>query len=66
MIMEGVKRNCQFIIATHSPVIMALPNAKIYEISNERIYQVDYQDIESVNLLKQLLNYPETFFRHFY
>lgn len=65
MIMEGVKRNCQFIIATHSPVIMALPNAKIYEISNEDITLSDYNDIESVNLLKQFLNYPEVFFRHF-
>ncbi len=32
-----VKYNSQFIIATHSPILMAFPNALIYEISEDGI-----------------------------
>ncbi|MDY0074979.1 MAG: AAA family ATPase [Acholeplasmataceae bacterium] len=63
---EGVKQNNQFIIATHSPVIMAIPYANIYVINHENIVQVNYEDIESVKLLKQFMNHPDSFFRHLY
>jgi|SRR5690554_2644859 len=66
IINEGVKNNCQFIIATHSPIIMSLPNAKIYEINNREIKLISYKEIESVNLLKQFLNYPDSFSKHLY
>lgn len=66
LIYEGVKRNCQFIIATHSPIIMALPNAKIYEITNDDIRSVEYDNIESVNLFKQFINYRESFMKRLF
>lgn len=64
MIKDAVQNNCQFIIATHSPIIMAYPKALLYQVSDFGIHQTDYQDIESVSLLKQFLNAPDQFLRH--
>lgn len=66
LIDEGVKNNNQFIIATHSPVIMAIPYAKIYQIDQEKMCEITYDEIESVILLKQFMNQKESFFRHLY
>lgn len=66
LIDEAVKKNCQFIIATHSPVIMAMPNARILSLSSEGIKEIAYDEIESVKLLKQFLNQKEQFFRHLF
>lgn len=63
---EAIHNGNQFIIATHSPILMAIPGATIYLISLDGITQVSYDDIESVQLLKQFLNHKEQFFRHLY
>lgn len=63
---EGIKQNNQFIIATHSPIIMAIPNAVIYQIDQSGIKKCRFDELESVVLLKQFMNHPESFFRHLY
>ena len=65
MIIEASKRGCQFIIATHSPVITAIPGAIIYEIQNNEFKKIEYEEIESIQLLKQFLNNKEQFLRYF-
>ena len=35
----------QFVIATHSPIILAYPDAIIYEFSEDGIERVDYRDL---------------------
>ncbi|MCD4827015.1 MAG: AAA family ATPase [Acholeplasmataceae bacterium] len=65
MIIDATKRGCQFILATHSPVLAAIPNASIYEIKNHQFVETNYEDIESINLLKNFLNDKERFLRHF-
>lgn len=64
MIKDAVQNNCQFIIATHSPIIMAYPDALLYQVSDKGIDKIAYKDIESISLLKQFLNAPEQFIRH--
>ncbi len=64
MMKEAVELDCQFIIATHSPIIMAYPEATIYEIGKNDIKTVLFDEIESVQLLKQFLNQPGQFIRH--
>ncbi|QLY40634.1 ATP-binding cassette domain-containing protein [Hujiaoplasma nucleasis] len=64
MIMDACKRGCQFIIASHSPILTALPQACIYQIKNESFIKTDYEDIDSINLLRQFLNHKETFIKH--
>jgi predicted ATPase len=65
MILDATKRGCQFIIATHSPILAAIPNAIIYEIQDHEFFKIDYKDIESINLLRHFLNDKEQFLRHF-
>ena len=54
-----VKNNSQFIIATHSPILMTFPNAQILEFSQNGIKNVKYQDTEHFKLTKTFLENPE-------
>jgi len=51
-----VNDQSQFIIATHSPIIMAYPNAKIMLLSENSIEPVEYTDTEHYIITKQFLN----------
>ena len=61
MITDLVKNGSQVIIATHSPIIMALKNAKIYYFGDENIENIDYEDIESVQFTKHFLNHKDDY-----
>lgn len=63
---DAVSLGNQFIIATHSPILMSIPGATIYEISPDGVRSIEYDDIESVRLLKHFLNHKEQFFKHLY
>lgn len=52
-------RNSQFIIATHSPILLAYPGASIYEISGRGVKSVAYEECEHYTLTKQFLEQPE-------
>ena len=54
-----VRDNSQFIIATHSPILLAYPNSVIYELNSNEIKKVDYKDTEHFRITKQFLNNPE-------
>ncbi|MCC4797605.1 AAA family ATPase [Enterovibrio norvegicus] len=53
-----VKANSQFIIATHSPILMAYPGARIYQIDQSGINQIKYEDTEHYQVTKAFLNNP--------
>lgn len=63
LIKEALEMDCQFIIATHSPVITAMPDAKIYEIVKGTLYNTEFEDLDNVRFLKQFLSDPKRFFR---
>lgn len=54
-----VKKNSQFIIATHSPILMTFPNARILEFSLDGIKSVNYEDTEHFNITKSFLENPQ-------
>jgi predicted ATPase len=54
----------QFVIATHSPILMALPGARILSFDQTPIREVAYEDLEHVRLTRDFLNRPEQFLRH--
>ena len=56
---ELAKRNSQFIIITHSPIMLAYPNSTIYNFSNEGIKKIKYEDTESYKLYKTFMNDPK-------
>lgn len=59
-----VDNNAQFIIATHSPILLAYPNATIYEIENDNIQTKQWQELEHVTITKDFLNNPSVFLKH--
>lgn len=56
---ELVKKNSQFLIATHSPILMAYPNAEILEFSEQGIHKVSYRETEHYKITKQFIDMPE-------
>ncbi|MEG0019653.1 MAG: AAA family ATPase [Oscillospiraceae bacterium] len=54
-----VKKNSQFIIATHSPILMSFPNAEVYELTEDGINSVDYKQTEHYQLTRRFLESPE-------
>ncbi len=54
----------QFIIATHSPILMAYPGAAVLEIIDGDIVEANWSDLEHVTLTRDFLNDPDSFLRH--
>ena len=60
-IYELVKKQSQFVIATHSPIILSYPEAEIYEIRNGEMHKSRYEETEHYNITRDFLNAPEVF-----
>ncbi len=58
---ELVEAKSQFVIATHSPIILGYPDALIYELSDKGVAEVAYEDLEHVQVTRNFLNRRETF-----
>ncbi|MFD9736955.1 AAA family ATPase [Umezawaea sp. NPDC059074] len=58
-------QGCQFVVATHSPVLLALPEATIFEIDEDgAITRTTYDEALPVRLMREFLARPETYLRH--
>lgn len=55
----------QFIISSHSPILMSYPGAEIY-VLDEKIQQTSYRETEHYQLTKNFLESPELYFRHLF
>jgi predicted ATPase len=58
---ELVLARSQFIIATHSPIILAYPGATIYSCQDGGLDRIDYEDAEPVRLTRAFLDGRERF-----
>jgi predicted ATPase len=63
---ELVAEGSQFIVSTHSPILLGYPDAKIYVLSNEGIAQVPYEKTEVVELTRAFLDGRDQFLRHLF
>jgi predicted ATPase len=63
MIDAMVAQDAQFIIATHSPIVLAFPGAQIYSFDVTPMKKVAYEDLDHVRLTKDFLNAPERYLR---
>lgn len=64
LLKERVAQDCQFVIATHSPILMALPGAQILLLDEAGIRPVAYDDVEHVRVTRDFLNNPASFLQH--
>jgi len=53
---ELVNKGSQFIIATHSPILLAYPNAKIFILDDGGIFEIPYEQTEHYVVTKNFLN----------
>ena len=64
LVKRAVERGAQFVIATHAPILMAYPDARRYELSDDGVREVEFDDLEHVRTLRAFLEGPEAFLRH--
>src|SRR5436189_22242 len=62
-LLDRIERDAQVIVATHSPILLAFPGARIYSFDRLPIEAVAYGDLDHVALTRAFLNDPETFLR---
>jgi predicted ATPase len=60
---RAAEAGSQFIIATHSPILLALPGARIYELSQHGVAEVEWDECDATRLTKSFLESPERFLR---
>jgi predicted ATPase len=60
----AAKRVAQFIIATHSPILLTLPGARVLNLDGGSLHEIDYRETEHFRLTRDFLNAPERFYRH--
>lgn len=61
-----VKNGSQFIIATHSAILLSYPQALIYQIDDSGIHEVAYQDTDHYNVTRNFLNRHEMMLRELF
>ena len=64
MIGDMVKQDAQFIVATHSPILLGFPDAVIYSCDKAPIEKVPYEELDHVVITREFLNARERFLKY--
>jgi predicted ATPase len=56
----------QFLISTHSPIILSCPGAVLLSLNGVEIRRIEYRDIERYRLSLDFLACPERYFEHLF
>jgi predicted ATPase len=62
-VVRAARAGAQFVIATHSPVLLACPDARIYELDAGGITPCAYDDLEAVRMTRGFLDAPDRYLR---
>jgi predicted ATPase len=60
----SVDGHAQFIIATHSPILLACPSAKIYSFDHSEVQPIRYEETDHYRLYKKFMEDRNTFLNH--
>ena len=63
VVTRAARDGAQFVIATHSPVLLACPEARIYELDETGVARRDYDELDAVRTTRAFLDAPERFLR---
>lgn len=58
--------HAQFLIATHSPIILSYPGAVLFSLDGDAIQEIDYRETNHFLITRDFLNSPERFFKHLF
>jgi predicted ATPase len=61
-----IQEGSQFIISTHSPILLGYPNALIYVLSKDGIIQTRYEDTEQYDLTRSFLDDRDRFLHYLF
>lgn len=64
MLKAMAEDGAQFIIATHSPILLALPGASILSFDGGSIRTADFESLEHVQIMRTFLEDPDAYLRH--
>jgi len=64
LLKKMVEEKAQFIISTHSPILMAYPGAEVLSFDQVPIRSIEWESLKHVNLTRDFLNNPESFLRY--
>jgi predicted ATPase len=64
MMKEAVDGGSQFVVATHSPILMSIPGATILSFDDPPVRAVAFEELDSVRLVRDFLQAPARFLRH--
>ncbi|MED3873930.1 AAA family ATPase [Lysinibacillus capsici] len=65
-IMKDLEHEAQFIIATHSPILLGYPNATIYSFDQGEIESIRYEDTIHYIVTKRFLDAPQSILRELF
>jgi predicted ATPase len=57
-------QDAQFIIATHSPLLLSFPNAQIFSFDNQKIEELRYEEIQPFQIFRRFMDNPRRFVDH--
>ena len=63
VVVRAARAGAQFVIATHSPILLAIPRARIYELDERGLAPCEYDDLDTVRLTRGFLDAPERYLR---
>jgi predicted ATPase len=59
-------RHAQFIVATHSPILLAYPGAALFSLDGDAIEPIEYRETRHYLITRDFLSAPERFFKHLF
>jgi predicted ATPase len=58
--------HAQFLISTHSPIILSYPTAVLFSLDGDSIREIAYHETEHYRVTRDFLNSPERYFKHLF
>jgi predicted ATPase len=56
----------QFLISTHSPILLSYPGAVLLSLDGDLIEEIAYRETEHYRVTREFLNSPERYFKHLF
>jgi predicted ATPase len=58
--------HAQFLISTHSPILLGYPGAVLFSLDGDSIREIAYRETEHYLVTRDFLNSPERYFKHLF
>jgi predicted ATPase len=66
IIKEKIDEGCQFLIAIHSPMLMAFPGAQILSLDQNPIRELPWEEVEHARLMKDFFQNPQRYLQRLF